>query len=835
MAMRRSGKREQGVSLLILMVLVVAGALVYLLGSFSPQVVDSYRVRKTEEALALAREALIGYALKYRDQEGDSVVYGYLPLPDLGTSRNNNIGCAEEGCDAANFTGNGDDVTVIGRLPWRTLGTEALRDGHGECLWYAVAGSHQRIHRASPMNWDTLGQLDVQVANGSGALASIVNSAHDHPVAVIFSPGAILGSQDRGRDTLSTDKVDVCGGNYNPANYLDPEPLPDPATATGLGGVRNYFPTPSSPPPPPIYAFGNTGGGNDKPLAAGGLIHKRTSDETLWPNACPAGASCQTVANDRGLALTPDSLFGELRKSGNFRTDINSLLDRMAACLRDQIAAGSGLVPTAMTGTAADKSAGRIPANACYDDAQPPRYYFGHYQDQVLVATPAGGNFDVTVDGVLQSCPGVLLLGGQRGIGQSRTAVAEKAIPANYIEGVNLASFTIPGQRDFAGPSLFGRVTPSQPIQQDIVRCIPAGASFTAVESPQLATLGFGQLVEYNLGSRTLTLGRENVTTGYGAPAGALYGCAWQPETTPLGNGLRAYFQFRFKELGGSVGNNGFVFAIVDGIGNGNNVCGASASHLAYSGDNGVTPALTFPKLGIEFDQGRNTGFSEWVTNPGRRDPCGASTCGGSVGYNSHAAIVYWGHEVANGTDGVSRPDDDDNVHGFPSASSQAGVSRPAPRNPDTSPGIEFVNLRGQLSQGGDSYLYHVRVELTPARNATGPAETRNTSITTEVWIERDSGTSADLLTAMQNTTRPMTQLYPGYGSRLRDSAALYDVPVTGSSCAADGDCLTGQACGSDNVCYRRALDTVRLGFTGSQRTQDQQVDISNFFVSWPQ
>ena len=101
----------------------------------------------------------------------------------------------------------------------------------------------------------------------------------------------------------------------------------------------------------------------------------------------------------------------------------------------------------------------------------------------------------------------------------------------------------------------------------------------------------------------------------------------------------------------------------------------------------------------------------------------------------------------------------------------------------------------------------------------------------TEVWIERDSSADAPLLAAMRNPTRPMSQLYPGYAAKLSDSALVYDAP--GGTCA--GGCPAGQECGSDNLCYRPSLKSVRLGFTGSQRTQDQQVDIGNFFASWLQ
>lgn len=804
---------------MLLAVLLAVGTLAYVVANLAPQAFDAYRTRQTQEALAQAREALLGYALKYRDVEGSGVVYGYLPLPDLGSSRNNNVACTDEGCDAANFTGNAPNVTVIGRLPWRTLGTGPLRDSNGECLWYAVSGSHKRTQPVSPMNWDTLGQLDVVVANGSNAMASAIASAHDRPVAVIFSPGPPLGGQDR--RAVGGDIVAACGGNYDAANYLDP------GTAGLLAGVSNYFAGAAN------NAFANTGAAN-KSLSLQGVVQRR-SDGTLWASTCPAGTTCDLAANDAGLALTGDMLFGALRKSSNFRADINTMLDRMTSCLRDRVTTGT-LTPAAIAGYAppADKNGGRIPIDSCYGDNQAPLNYFSHYQDQFFVATPTAGNFNVTTDGIAQSCPGVLLFANQRGSGQSRATIAEKATLANYLEGNNLQSFVTNGSIAFSGPSRFDTIASGQTTQQDIVRCIPAGTSFTTVDSPALATGGFSQLAAYDPGTRTLTLGAENVTTGQGAPGGALFGCAWMQEAHALNDGLRAYFQFRFIQLGTSVGDNGFVFAIADAETNGNNVCGASASHLGYSGYNGVTPLLTFPKLGIEFDQGRNADFSEGVANPGRNDPCGTSGCGGTVGYNSHVAIVYWGHDTANAIDGVTLTDYDDNVHGFPSTGSQTG-GRPAPKNPDASPGIEFVNLRGQASEGGDSYLYHVRVEVTPSHDATGAAELRHTSVNSQVWIERDSGTNANLIAAMQNTTRPMAQLYPGYAARLRDSAVMYDVAITGSSCTADSDCLTSQACGTDHRCYRQALRTVRPGFTGSQRTQDQQVNIGNFFVSWSQ
>jgi hypothetical protein len=34
-------------------------------------------------------------------------------------------------------------------------------------------------------------------------------------------------------------------------------------------------------------------------------------------------------------------------------------------------------------------------------------------------------------------------------------------------------------------------------------------------------------------------------------------------------------------------------------------------------------------------------------------------------------------------------------------------------------------------------------------------------------------------------------------------------------------------------MCYRPALEKIQLGFTGSQRTSDQQVDIKDLFTTW--
>ncbi len=843
--------RQRGAALLIFSIIIVMAALAYLVSSLAPDLSEASRERKTQEALAQARDALIGYALRYRDDQvakdpdsdgdDDRTMYGYLPLPDLGSSRNLNIGCGQEGCDANTFTGiafdpiNGIGPSVIGRLPWRTLGIEPLRDGHGECLWLIVSSLHSRIQRSAPppvlppMNWDTLGQLDIVVANGTPALVTALANAHERPVAIVFSPGPPLTGQNRG--DLGGNDVTQCGGNYDAKNYLDP------TTATALVDVTNYLAGDKS----ASGATGDSDPSNDpdtpKKLTTQGKVF--ASGGNFLSNACQGG-DCTLLANDKGLALTSDTLFGAIRKNAYFRTDINSMLDRMTNCLRDKFVAG-GFAPAAIGGFTppADKSAGRIPYDTCYDSNQAPLGYYDHYQEMIFVAKPNSGNFTVNDD---TNCAGVLVFAGQRGTGQQRVTSTpppgDKGTISNYLEANNLSNFT---SVTATPPAIFGSIggptllypSPPQAAEQDIARCIPAGGSFTPVTSPTLTPAQ--QLVAYDAATRILTLGKAGVTSPT-LDADALFGCAWFSESRLLGGGIRTYFGMQFRNVGGSVGNNGFVFTVADAITNApNNLmrCGAGGSHLGYSGNNGVTPKILFPKLGIEFDQSRDSGIIEplssdlSVSNPGRNDP----DCTVTYGYNSHAALVYWGHEAANVIDGVTRPDDDDNVHDYPTAPSLAGAPRP-PRghlDPATETGIKCIKFRGHPLASNDSKFYYVRVEATPTRSLNADPALSSTSLRTEVWMESDISLT-NRIDAIKNTTRPMGQLYPAYAATptLSDTAILYDVP--------NGDCtVTGcPVCKTaTNTCYWPALNKVQLGFTGSQRTQEQQVEISDFFTTW--
>jgi type II secretory pathway pseudopilin PulG len=812
MAGRLTMRLQRGAALIIFAVALVMGVLTYLVNSFSPESVEAQRQQKTQAALIEARDALLGYALQYRDVraaqdanfdgDDDRAMYGFLPMPDVGTDRFNagqqNPACNTEGCamDFINGAFPAQNETIIGRLPWRTLGIGPLRDGHGECLWYAVSAGHKNlaIDTALTMNWDTLGQLD-QVVVTAGALAAEGLAGHQRPVAMIFSPGAALGGR-----SASAAVTSECGGNYVVTDYLEAPTLliPNFATVNGASGDTSIQP---------------------KPLSTKGKL----------------GSGTVQLANDTGIAITSDALFGAIRKRKFFRDDLKNLLNRMAKCWSKNIAT---LAPVAIAGVApADKVAGRMPDPpvACstdpnsdpstrYGDDYDPKGYFNHYRDQVFIARPNTGTFTVNGD---STCTGVILFSGPRTTSQERHTASQKTGMSNYLEGTNLNSFTGSGTT-FSGDATTSDAPP-QANGADIAICIPPPVPPTLVTSPTLAAAN--QLVAYNAATHTLTLGKLNIDSAHGYADSALFGCAWM-ESSAIGNGVRIYFKFRFKILGTSVGTNGLVLAMADAETNSTLNCGMAGSHLGYSGNNGLTPKITWPKIGIEFDQGRNTGFpgaGESSVNAGRNDPCGTTAFGcAGFGYNSHAAIVYWGNAAANAADLVTLPDNDDNVHGLPAT---PPASRPPPSNPGyPSTGFAFKNFRGQATEGGDSYLYHVRIELTPTRAAASDAKDSHTVMQTQVWILADSVTVANQIVALQNTTRPMNNLYPSYSPDLQQSATLYDVGTDRSACA---NCLSGETCGSDNICYRPPLRNLQLGFTNAQRTSDQQVDITGYSATW--
>jgi hypothetical protein len=207
---RHTQVRQRGAALLVMLVVMVMGTLTLLASSLGKAGLQIERDRVTADALAQAREALIGYALSSENAGGAAARPGNFPCPDRNAPGDMGYGDAEASCSAAGGTS-------IGRLPWKTLGLPELLDGEGEPLWYALSDNFRKS--VSIINSDTRGTLQVYDRDGSTLLTPAGNEA----VAMVFSAGSVVGNQQR---NTAADKI-------NTSNYLDTANGRNNATANG--------------------------------------------------------------------------------------------------------------------------------------------------------------------------------------------------------------------------------------------------------------------------------------------------------------------------------------------------------------------------------------------------------------------------------------------------------------------------------------------------------------------------------------------------------------------------------------------------------------------------
>lgn len=172
------------------------------------------RDNEVAATFAQAKQALIGRAVVDQNRPGS------LLCPDI-----DNDGVLTLNVDY--FSG-GVCASLIGRLPWRTLGLPDLRDDAGERLWYALSDLFSDNAGTGPINSDTQGNRIVHLDSTAVTLTSTA-------VAVIFAPGAALGTQNR--DTAATALCPTTGTtiarNLCAANYLEATGGANNATVAG--------------------------------------------------------------------------------------------------------------------------------------------------------------------------------------------------------------------------------------------------------------------------------------------------------------------------------------------------------------------------------------------------------------------------------------------------------------------------------------------------------------------------------------------------------------------------------------------------------------------------
>ena len=307
-----SRKGQHGSAILIILTIIGIGAAFLLVSALNKASNQTARDKMTTAALVQAKEALIGFAATYRDTHANEV-FGFLPCPDM-----NNDGLAEPSCGTAN-------VSVIGRLPWRTLGLPAVRDSGGECLWYAISGRGKDNPPTTDFNWDATGQFIVQDAGGTTLAGA---TPHERPLAVIFAPRTAIGGQTR-----TSAGASECGGSITAADYLE-----------------------------------------------GAAISAIVGDSTITLST--AASVANGTNNDQGIWITSRDIFDRIKKRSDFKNDIDTLMGDLANCLNNLPPAG---LPTASAG---NKGVDNVITSCPASGAQKTNV-LTHWQDNLLYARPA--------------------------------------------------------------------------------------------------------------------------------------------------------------------------------------------------------------------------------------------------------------------------------------------------------------------------------------------------------------------------------------------------------------------------------------------------------------
>ncbi|NNJ97556.1 MAG: hypothetical protein HKP12_10385, partial [Gammaproteobacteria bacterium] len=201
-----SARKQDGIVVLVLVILIAMSTIGYFLNEFSPGRVKHQQKISTGQSLSRAKDALLAYAVSRADVATPSAQpgrLGYLPCPANNNGEGNSVG----NCGAQN-------EAALGWFPWRSLGLPPLRDESGACLLYAVSGSYKFSPPPDMLNEDSYGMF--QVVDENLNVVQGINP-EDRVVAIIFAPGSALPGQTRVYNAGSQ-----CGDDVNNFGaYLD--------------------------------------------------------------------------------------------------------------------------------------------------------------------------------------------------------------------------------------------------------------------------------------------------------------------------------------------------------------------------------------------------------------------------------------------------------------------------------------------------------------------------------------------------------------------------------------------------------------------------------------
>lgn len=201
-AVRNSSRRgrQRGAALILLLTIIILGVAwftVGALGKAAPS--DADREVRTGIALQAAKQALLSHVAQYAARY-DNDEPGQLPCPESVAL--SSPGVASSSC--SNVT------AAVGRLPWKTLGIDQLRDGWGEPLWYVLSPGF----RSAPINFGTPGQLTY---NGAANAAVALIIAPGRPLNTLGNPATAPAGCTKVNQQLATRNA----ASLNPTNFLE--------------------------------------------------------------------------------------------------------------------------------------------------------------------------------------------------------------------------------------------------------------------------------------------------------------------------------------------------------------------------------------------------------------------------------------------------------------------------------------------------------------------------------------------------------------------------------------------------------------------------------------
>lgn len=693
-----SARRQRGAALFLIIFLAAIAAMTLLVSRLSPVAMQAEQLDASAKARLDARNALLGYALRYRDNNANEV-FGYFPCP--GDPASANPGEAMATC-------NQSSRGAVGILPYKTLGLPDLRDAQGNCLWYAVAGAFKANPKGTetpggsapagwvplPLNWDTQGQFRILGANGT-TLAE-PGDVNGGAAVVIFAPGTALAEQNR-----TPSAAEPCRIDPNFTHYLDQAYRDDSIVAAESIAPNYNFATGQTPANQPI-------------TVQQGLVRDGTGN---------------LINNDVVTWISPRELFDRVAArsdffapSGGNSGHIDRTLDEIAAVVESwmQNDLQTTSTPTqskpANTASFAQNLARPwvgtpdLDAIATPGTTVPPsmRSYVTNWGENTRLAVCRDLSMRcLTIGG--KSCRGGLFFGGRTANGQPRT-VAQRALSTPLLAGYFEPTATTLGALDvldlgsanwspvFGGKTTYSdtpsadTATRNSERAADVGKCIFPGSFASLAQDAsqfaagvQVSTTTFVPAA-VDTSTKTINLGNADPDP---TNIAANSGCVWFPTPLPFGASLRVYFRVQVTQLG-----EGMTFTIADAATNlaptslarTQIMCGGSARYLGYAEQPpaGSSMGIAPPKMALELDTRRNN------TVPTRNDP-------GSVLASGHMAFVYWGDSADNipGSTGA-----DDNQH-WQAGSGGGDGTGDAPLNPrNLSGGFTAVVADASWSSG---------------------------------------------------------------------------------------------------------------------------------------